>query len=425
MLIFYLLYVVVFRRDTFLRLRRIYWLWAMVFPTVYPFFIVESLRGWGFFLSSQKGVEPTILLGNPALSVVRDTAPGLPLPWGTLAACLLALGSLFFALRLVIRMVSVVRIQRRCNRRIVSGCKILDPSREITPFSFFKWIVLNPESHSEKELHQIILHESTHARQWHSVDMLLAELLSVLFWWNPAVWLLKREMNVNLEHLADNDVLRHGVDTKEYQYHLLKLTCQPSLFAVGNNFNVSQLKRRIMMMNKTKSPARRLSRYLAIVPLSVLLIAANSCFNEAKNKESGEATSSTETTVAPPVDSLAAAPEGKESIKEEVFVVVEKQPLFPGGSKAMMKFLSDNIEYPPIARDKGIEGRVILNFIVEKDGSLSDVKVVRSIDPSLDKEALRVIRAMPEWTPGKQRGKEVRVRFTLPVVFKLTNSSGN
>ncbi|NLY24194.1 MAG: energy transducer TonB [Bacteroidales bacterium] len=111
----------------------------------------------------------------------------------------------------------------------------------------------------------------------------------------------------------------------------------------------------------------------------------------------------------------------QEEVTEEIFVVVENQPEFPGGNTAMMKFLGDNIKYPVIAQENGIQGRVICNFVVEKDGSITDVQVVRGVDPSLDREAVRVIQQMPRWKPGKQRGQAVRVRFTLPVVFRLQN----
>ncbi|HOV35290.1 MAG TPA: energy transducer TonB [Dysgonamonadaceae bacterium] len=112
-------------------------------------------------------------------------------------------------------------------------------------------------------------------------------------------------------------------------------------------------------------------------------------------------------------------PKEREEEEEEIFVVVENQPEFPGGQAAMMKFLSENIKYPVIAQENGIQGRVICNFVVERDGSITDVQVVRGVDPSLDKEAVRVIQSMPKWKPGMQRGKPVRVRFTLPVVFRL------
>lgn len=104
---------------------------------------------------------------------------------------------------------------------------------------------------------------------------------------------------------------------------------------------------------------------------------------------------------------------------EEIFVIVENQPEFPGGPTALMNFINENIKYPPIAYENGIQGRVICNFVVGKDGSINDVKVVRSVDPSLDKEAVRVLESMPAWLPGKQRGQPVSVRFTLPVVFSL------
>ncbi len=102
-----------------------------------------------------------------------------------------------------------------------------------------------------------------------------------------------------------------------------------------------------------------------------------------------------------------------------VFQVVETMPSFPGGDAALFKFLNDNIKYPVIAQENGIQGRVICQFVVNRDGSIVDVEVVRSVDPSLDKEAIRVIKAMPNWAPGKQRGKSVRVKYTLPVNFRL------
>lgn len=135
------------------------------------------------------------------------------------------------------------------------------------------------------------------------------------------------------------------------------------------------------------------------------------------NMEDDQYTRQVETYVPPPPP----RPVEREEVTEEIFVVVENQPEFPGGSTAMMKFLGDNIKYPVIAQENGIQGRVICNFVVERDGSITDVQVVRGVDPSLDREAVRVIQSMPKWTPGKQRGQPVRVRFTLPVVFRLQN----
>ncbi len=113
------------------------------------------------------------------------------------------------------------------------------------------------------------------------------------------------------------------------------------------------------------------------------------------------------------------APPAEEEETEEIFTIVEESCEFPGGPSALMKYLSKNIEYPEIAAENGIQGRVILSFVIERNGKPSQVKVVRGVDPALDKEAVRVVKSMPAWKPGKQQGKAVRQRFTLPVQFRL------
>ena len=119
-------------------------------------------------------------------------------------------------------------------------------------------------------------------------------------------------------------------------------------------------------------------------------------------------------------EEIAPPPEPEKPVEDnKVFDVVEQKPMFPGGDAALMQWLSSNIKYPVIAAENGVQGRVVCQFVVEKDGSVSGVTVVKSIDPSLDKEAVRVIKSMPKWTPGKQNGQNVRVKYTLPVQFKL------
>lgn len=162
------------------------------------------------------------------------------------------------------------------------------------------------------------------------------------------------------------------------------------------------------MMNKTKSPALKLVKYILILPLFFLFVTVNSIY-AAQNEDK---TVAVHDLPEPP-------PEKKETAIDEFFVVVEEQPEFPGGTEAMMKYLADNVKYPVEAQTKGIQGRVICNYVVMKDGSIRNVQVVRGIDPLLDAEAVRVIQAMPEWKPGKQRGQAVNVRYTLPVVFRL------
>ena len=188
-------------------------------------------------------------------------------------------------------------------------------------------------------------------------------------------------------------------------------------------------------MNKTKSPTLSLAKYLLMLPLILLLAAANSAY-ATQNEAGTEQTAESERNVRSEDDRLSPVgyeretenmqeppPVKKKESRDEPFVVVENQPEFPGGTEAMRKFLSDNILYPEEAQKKGIQGRVICNFIVRKDGSITDVNVVRGVDPLLDAEAVRVLKSMPAWKPGTQRGQAVDVCFTLPVEFRLEKSN--
>lgn len=161
------------------------------------------------------------------------------------------------------------------------------------------------------------------------------------------------------------------------------------------------------MMNKAKSSTTTLVKYILVVPLFFLFVMANSIYaaqNEDKTMET---------------NNLPEPPPVKKVETDDVLVVVEVQPMFPGGTNGMMKYLADNIRYPVEAQENGIQGRVICNYVVMKDGSISDINVVRGVDPLLDAEAVRVIKAMPKWEPGKQKDQAVNVRFTMPVVFRL------
>ena len=406
--VFYLLYVLLLRTDTFIRLRRYYFLSAIIFSLAYPLFTVAALGNWMDFRSAAPEIETFVMIGDLSMGemIIDDADQATtPVDWASIATNILWAGIVFFGLRFVWQLCSIIRMKRRSEKRKLFGHSIYHLSDEITPFSFFKWIFIHTEKHSEEELRQILLHEQTHVHQWHSVDVMLMEMLCILFWYNPTVWLMKRDMAINLEFLADNAVLQKGIDSQQYQYHLLQLTYHESAVQIVNNFNVPQLKQRIIMMNTNKSPMRKLAKYLSVLPLALLLITANSLYAQ---------TNETQQETTPPQE-----PQKKESKSNEIFVVVEQQPAFPGGTKALMEWLGENIEYPKEAHEKQIQGRVILNFVVEKDGSVSDVNVVRGQDPLLDAEATRVVSIMPNWTPGVQRGERVRVRYTLPIVFRI------
>ena len=227
---------------------------------------------------------------------------------------------------------------------------------------------------------------------------------------------------MNHEYLADKQVVTSGYDKKSYQYHLLGIK-HTSLAAANfyNNFSVLPLKKRIKMLNRKRTHNIMVGKYLMFIPVAALLLLFSNCANKKADKvqsdtekaDTIELTAEPEKTAEPQVDITITETKG-----DSIYSVVETMPDFPGGQKELLSFLSRNIKYPTKAIENKIQGRVIVQFVVNKDGSIFGAKVVRSVDPDLDKEALRVINSMPKWKPGMQKGEPVSVKFTVPIVFR-------
>ena len=414
LILFYALYKLVCTRDTFFRSRRFILIVSLVLPFILPFIDVREWlesRDRMIMLThfDYSAVLPEIVVG----SEVAETGNRVFVLSEWIGYLYLA-GVVALLVRLAVQAFSLYRLIVRMPEKEINGVRIKCLNDPSGPFSFFGWIFMNPAAVKEDEISEILTHEMAHVKQHHSVDVLLAEMVSICCWMNPFAWLLKREVRLNLEFLADRKVMEAGFATKSYQYHLLGLAYNHK-YGLSNNFNFSHLKQRIIMMNKKKSNATGHIKYaLFVLPAFALLVAGNiSCSQDASQTEDAK-----EEVVAP------VSPEAKEApadstAKEEVFMVAEQMPEFPGGMKELLKFLQDNLKYPENAMKNNVQGRVIVQFVVEKDGTLTEFKVARSVDPDLDAEALRVLQTMPKWKPGMQRGKIVRVKFTVPVSFKL------
>lgn len=414
LILFYALYKLVCTRDTFFRSRRFILIVSLVLPFILPFIDVREWlesRDRMIMLThfDYSAVLPEIVVGSEA----AETGNRVFVLSEWIGYLYLA-GVVVLLVRLAVQAFSLYRLIVRMPEKEINGVRIKCLNDPSGPFSFFGWIFMNPAAVKEDEISEILTHEMAHVKQHHSVDVLLAEMVSICCWMNPFAWLLKREVRLNLEFLADRKVMEAGFATKSYQYHLLGLAYNHK-YGLSNNFNFSHLKQRIIMMNKKKSNATGHIKYaLFVLPAFALLVAGNiSCSQDASQTEDAK-----EEVVAP------VSPEAKEApadstAKEEVFMVVEQMPEFPGGMKELLKFLQDNLKYPENAMKNNVQGRVIVQFVVEKDGTLTEFKVARSVDPDLDAEALRVLQTMPKWKPGMQRGKIVRVKFTVPVSFKL------
>ncbi|MCL1613830.1 TonB family protein [Phocaeicola plebeius] len=414
LILFYALYKLVCTRDTFFRSRRFILIVSLVLPFILPFIDVREWlesRDRMIMLThfDYSAVLPEIVVGSEA----AETGNRVFVLSEWIGYLYLA-GVLVLLVRLAIQAFSLYRLIVRMPEKEINGVRVKCLNDPSGPFSFFGWIFMNPAAVKEDEISEILTHEMAHVKQHHSVDVFLAEMVSICCWMNPFAWLLKREVRLNLEFLADRKVMEAGFATKSYQYHLLGLAYNHK-YGLSNNFNFSHLKQRIIMMNKKKSNAAGHIKYaLFVLPAFALLVAGNiSCSQDASQTEDAK-----EEVVAP------VSPEAKEApadstAKEEVFMVAEQMPEFPGGMKELLKFLQDNLKYPENAMKNNVQGRVIVQFVVEKDGTPTEFKVLRSVDPDLDAEALRVMKAMPKWKPGMQKGQVVRVKFTVPVSFKL------
>ena len=414
LILFYALYKLVCTRDTFFRSRRFILIVSLVLPFILPFIDVREWlesRDRMIMLThfDYSAVLPEIVVGSEAVETGNRVF--VLSEW---IGYLYLAGVVVLLVRLAVQAFSLYRLIVRMPEKEINGVRVKCLNDPSGPFSFFGWIFMNPAAVKEDEISEILTHEMAHVKQHHSVDVLLAEMVSICCWMNPFAWLLKREVRLNLEFLADRKVMEAGFATKSYQYHLLGLAYNHK-YELSNNFNFSHLKQRIIMMNKKKSNAAGHIKYaLFVLPAFALLVAGNiSCSQDTSQTEDAK-----EEVVAP-VSSEAKEAPADSTAKEEVFMVAEQMPEFPGGMKEMLKFLQENVKYPENAMKNNVQGRVIVQFVVEKDGTPTEFKVLRSVDPDLDAEALRVLKTMPKWKPGMEKGEAVRVKFTVPVAFKL------
>lgn len=528
--LFYAFYRLFFYKDTFFTWRRAALLCFFAISAVYPLLNIQT------WITEQ---EPMVAMADlyadivlPEFTITPEQATS---DWKTLL--LQTVGFAYWgmvivlAIRFFIQLAGIIRLAFRCQKAKIGNTNVHLLRQASGPFSFFHWIFIHPTSHTEDELSEILTHEQTHANQWHSIDVLVSEIVCIFCWFNPFTWLMKREIRTNLEYLADNRVLETGHDSKAYQYHLLGLSHHKAAATIYNSFNVLPLKKRIKMMNKKRTREIGRTKYLMFLPLAALLMIISNIEavarttkemakdvieaveeNLASNSTTPEMEVATEaipveTPISQqdkdklvtykgkvvdkdgkPVEGAELLIDGSHKLPQDqsfvtdkngnfsfmafenahigviwnkndkymlkgirydqkertnlkivmddqwqnppsndpnnpVFEVVEIMPEFPdGGMSGLMQFLSKNIQYPINAQKNHTQGRVTVQFVVNKDGSISEPKIIRGVDPDLDGEAIRVISLMPKWKPGMQKGQPVRVKYTVPVMFRLSDN---
>ena len=426
----YFFYRLLLHRDTFFREKRFAFLLGFLFSLVYPFIDIsswiENNEPVVFVAQSLSTTLPEIVIGG---DVVKDTmlttAEIIMLSYGIVVA--------LFILRIIWQTITVLILSSKGNKEEINGCKIINLPKGTAPFSFFGMIFLNPQDYSTKDLEEILHHEGAHVKQGHTFDVMFTEVVCAFFWINPATWLLKRHMRENLEYLADRDVLYSGFDPKSYQYHLLRLSYQQSTSIMANHFNVTQLKNRIVMMNKKETSLAGLGKYALSLPLFAFLMISAYAWGVKAELPTISAIAAALPSVEqapppPPVKSGRTVIDTKDVKKPDTskaLLSAEIMPVFPGGDVELNKFMMNNITYPLAAKDQNIQGIVLVRFIVSNTGEAKDAEIVKGVHPSLNNEALRIIKLMPKWKPGENKGKPVNVFFTMPISFKLADKENN
>lgn len=416
---FYLFYKVLLSRETFYRFNRFALLSLMAFSAVLP--LVQ--------ISLKSEVGQTIVSVEDWLVEVVSVEEAAPvLTWPQALVLIYLIGVLFFVLRQaysVVRLLQLLRKGKRVDAGLylsdTEGIHLIAVDEKLAPFSWMNYIVVSENDLCEN-VREILLHECAHIRHHHSWDLLVAEVCIFLQWFNPAAWLLKQELQTIHEYEADDCVLREGIDARHYQLLLIKKAVGTRLYSMANNLNHSNLKKRITMMMKRKSNPWARLKYAYVLPLAAIAVAAFAR-PEVQNASSEISAVKVNDLVGNLVTNLEenfTLPDSNVQLPQDsIYEIVEVMPVFPGGEAGMMKYLSDNIKYPEEAMKADIEGRVLTRFIINSDGSISDVEISKSVHPLLDAEALRVVNEMPNWTPGKVNGKAVKVRFMLPITFRL------
>jgi len=411
--LFYGIYRLLFQQDTFFQWKRLALLTIIFISFLYP--AIDLTRQLIANHQLQNVLE-TIRIPVYELPEVVITgnanAPVNLFPQIVVAIYILVF--VFLLIRILFQIGTILVKLRKTTKSVLFGQTVYESPGLQTPFSFFRWIVLDSSLYSGTELQEILLHETAHVKQNHSADTMLAELVCALCWFNPFAWLLKTEIRMNIEFLADRSVLSSGCGAEHYQFHLLRLSYHKAAAKITNNFNVSLLKKRIFMMNKKQSSYRSIWKYALMLPVVAVLLFLNSTF-QTKAEPVNEMNTVQQTPVK--AQDKPVTKDGK-----EIFDHVESMPRYPGGEAALMKFLAENIQYPKEAQGKGIQGRVTLRFVVTPDGSIENVEVVKGLDSLCDQEGIRVVKAMPKWIPGKQNGEAVSVYYSLPILFRLQGS---
>lgn len=403
-------YKLFLRKQTFFRLNRLYLISSLLIAIVTPFIsikisayvsVTENIHPMKAYMSNL--LDEVYVFGNyvPESIPVKETNFNYLLFMYWLGVSLLILRYLF-------ALFQILQLKYRYPHKHFHGINVIILPEGQAAFSFFNNLFI-PVQLNREDRHKVFEHEKIHIRQLHSMDLFIAEIICISNWFNPLVWIFKSIISQNHEYIADRQVIRR-FHTGSYLELLIRQTFKGA-FSFTNYFSCSNLKKRTIMMTKKQSHQYLVFTFIPITAILITILYSFTCNPIDPRTPNPQITESSGSSFLIP-----AMPAIKRD-SSAIFQVVEQMPEFPGN---INQWIAKNVKYPTIAIENGIQGKVYVRFIIEKDGSITNIKIQKGIDPSLDKEALRVVKTMPTWKPGKQRGQVVRVAYTLPIYFALS-----
>ena len=320
---------------------------------------------------------------------------------------IILIGASVFFLRLLISTATIlVKAARNRKIKIEKGTDLIVSESVKSPVSWLRYIFINSDDYRNNP-REILTHEMAHIHYRHTFDLIFIDLLCCLQWFNPVIWLFRRELRSVHEFQADAAVVNSGINAKNYQILLIKKAAGRNWSSVVSSLNHSNLKNRIAMMSKKSSKSAALKVLLPIAVTACLAVTFANCNNSMLLSNDDKINEKSFTN------------------QDEPYVIVAEMPEFPGGEKALLKYIAENVVYPQEAKEKDIEGSVYIKFVVNSEGKVQDVETLRGVDPLLDQEAIKVIESLPDFKPGREDGKPVNVSMQVPIMFKIAQADEN
>lgn len=405
--VFYLVYILVLRKETCFQYNRFYLLASTLLALLLPLVEFPSLQAVGSFRPATYQLEPIII--NAIMRTDRASEDSI-LDWKKVCLIIYGIGFCLFAFRFVRQVYSLRQIIRQHQAQIIryNGIKLIRTNGKLPTFSFLRYIFLdNSQELSLLEQEHVLQHESVHVRQGHSYDMLYLELLHLLFWFNPLLLLYKKALVNTHEFIADACVLQ-AADKEAYVHLLAKQACLKMEFSIGNFFNKSLTLKRMKMIQQTNHRTSKVKKMVALPLLASLLFFFSSSklplTEVVKNQ--------------PPTE--------KNTAQNDASIAADEitAPQFPGGKEAMIKFLAKNVRYPAAIQKNSTVGNVVIQATIDKEGHLGNLKAVYTGERPLEQEVIDVLKKMPKWEPAQNEGTAIASTYLFPAIFIIKGEDG-